>query len=379
MDEKMESYLLAKALRCPVSGQPLYEADTDILSDLAGKYENKRFLRKSGHPIENTISEGFVTEDRATFYPIIDGIPQLLAPEGISLTSPAEKISVNLPQYSEPYAEMESYDQISENHLQLNEADSALGEALKGNSLNGFEHMDFPLPADIWLDAKGCVLAQEHAYRYLNPIQSSRVLQIGGHGSHLIKFLMASADEAWLLSPMLGELKRAKLLAQKFGVENRLVAIQGIAEEVPIQEDFFDRIYSGGCLHHTQIEMVGPEIKRILKPGGKASFVDPIMTLPYKMFVRPFYSRGIGRVDEAHCTPISPHKMVQFTQHFSKGQSLPSRTFVHFPLIMATRYLKLNLSISTIRFLEQVDHFIASIVPFVRKRFAPIAAICVQK
>ena len=34
---------------------------------------------------------------------------------------------------------------------------------------------------------------------------TKRVLQVGGSGSHAVKFLVAGAAEAWLITPMHGE------------------------------------------------------------------------------------------------------------------------------------------------------------------------------
>jgi len=47
---------------------------------------------------------------------------------------------------------------------------------------------------------------QWDAYNHLAPIRGKRVLQVGGKGIHAIKFILAGVKEAWLLSPMIGEL-----------------------------------------------------------------------------------------------------------------------------------------------------------------------------
>lgn len=376
---------IRECLRCPLSKQKLKKADENTLKALEAKRSASELFRKNGQLFEEKIETGLVTSDQQTFYPIVEGIPQLLAPEGIPLNGDASQsfIDIKLIQYREPYAEMNSYDDISSHHINAGDAESALGGVMRDDirmdAEGGVYTGTFPEPAEVWLDAKGCLLAQESAYKYLTPLSDTRILQIGGHGSHLIKFLLAGAREAWLVSPMIVELRRAMLLSRRFGFEERFFAVQGIAEELPTQDDFFDRIYSGGCLHHTVMEMTGPEVHRVLKPDGKASFVDPIMTVPYRMFVKPFYSRGIGRVDNAECSPILKEKASAFIKHFNNGSLNGYRTFVHFPLIMATRYLKFDLSIPTIKRIEQIDRAGGNLFPFVRDKFSPIACLCVQK
>ncbi len=378
----MNSEAILEFLRCPVSKQRLRKAGETVIQALEAERASGTLFRRSGQPVESKIEAGLITSDHGNFYPIVEGIPQLLGPEGISLNGEASlsPIYINMVQYREPYAEMNSYDNISGHHIDAGDAESALGQLIGSDSqVNDRAKTTFPYPSEVWLDAKGCLLAQEAAYKYLTPLEEARVLQLGGHGSHLIKFLLGGAREAWLVSPMIGELKRAGLLSRRFGLEGRLFTIQGIAEELPIQEGFFDRIYSGGCLHHTVIEMTGPEVCRVLKANGKAAFVDPIMTVPYRMFVTPFYSRGIGRVDDAECSPILKEKASAFIKHFNNGSLNGYRAFVHFPLIMATRYLKLDLSISSIKRIEEMDRTMGKLFPFIRNMFSPIACLCVQK
>lgn len=370
-----------KFLKCPASGQSLHKPSTDLLKAIEARRAAGELFRKKGQMVEQKVDEGLIAEDNKTLYPFIDGIPQLLAPEGISLENDSiSNIDISDLKYREPYAEMSSYDEISGHHVQSGDEESALGGVISSwSEIDNNDKVTFPEPAELWLDAKGCLLAQEMAYKHLMPISGCRVLQLGGHGSHLIKFLMAGAREAWLVSPMINELKRARFLALEFGFEDRLFVVQGIAEELPVEDDFFDRIYMGGCLHHTQIEMTAPEIHRVLTKGGKASFVDPIMTTPYRLFVKPFYSRGIGRVDHAECTPIRREKAFDFIKHFHHGQLTGYRAFVHFPLIMATRYLKLNLSISLLRQIEEMDRAIGNVFPFLQEALSPISCLCVQK
>lgn len=368
-------------LRCPISGQRLTQADDSVLEEIESKRLSGKLFRKSGQRVEKAIQQALVTEDQNTIYPVLEGIPQLLAPEGVFLGDSSDiLIDIHEKQYWEPYAEMKTYDEISDRHIGAETLHGELGEKIKPYSrITKTEQESFPQPIDLWLDAKGCLMAQEAAYNYLNPLSDNVVLQIGGHGSHLVKFLLAGAREACLVSPIMGELRRARFLSQMFEVEDRFFPVQGIAEELPFRTRLFDRVYSGGCLHHTRLEMSGPEIFRVLKDGGKGSFVDPVLTVPYRMFVRPFYSRGLGRMDHAECTPIPKEQIDRFMALFGDGSVLRSRTFCHFPLIMAIRYLKLGINLKTIRRIEELDSIAGNYLPTMRQHFSPIICLCVEK
>jgi len=76
---------LLDMLVCPEDRSPLSEADEGTLKRLneaiaAGQVENR-----GGQPVEEAVVAGLVREDGTVLYPIIDGIPVLLADESISL------------------------------------------------------------------------------------------------------------------------------------------------------------------------------------------------------------------------------------------------------------------------------------------------------
>lgn len=130
----MISENILQNLLCPLTKQSLHLAEEELCRQLEEKRAQSSIFRKSGRAIQTEITAGLVTEDSETFYPIVHGIPQLLAPEGISIRQdPQSGLSIEAPQYWEPYEEMTSYDGISSAHLESGEADSALGEITSEN------------------------------------------------------------------------------------------------------------------------------------------------------------------------------------------------------------------------------------------------------
>jgi ubiquinone/menaquinone biosynthesis C-methylase UbiE len=97
------------------------------------------------------------------------------------------------------------------------------------------------------------------------------VLEIGcGMGAHAWHF--ASFAEKYYavdLSPMSIELTNRRL--ELYGIKNAQVR-QGDAENLDFPDNFFDRVYSNGVIHHTpDTPKVVREIYRVLKPDGQAT------------------------------------------------------------------------------------------------------------
>lgn len=65
-----------QTLRCPKTGQPLRPADAATIQRANATSKNV------------PATAGLVTEDGQWFYPVQDGIPVLLAAEGVMLSTP---------------------------------------------------------------------------------------------------------------------------------------------------------------------------------------------------------------------------------------------------------------------------------------------------
>jgi uncharacterized protein len=72
-------------LACPVTHQSLQLADAAIISRINRAIETGKLQDQLGRPVKQPITEGLVREDGKVLYPVREGIPVMLADEGISL------------------------------------------------------------------------------------------------------------------------------------------------------------------------------------------------------------------------------------------------------------------------------------------------------
>ena len=74
-----------------------------------------------------------------------------------------------------------------------------------------------------------------------------------------------------------GMIKVGRDLANKFKVpEDRLRFIQTPVEQLQFPDNSFDLVFGSNVIHHCNIDLASQELARVLKPGGRAVFVDPL-------------------------------------------------------------------------------------------------------
>lgn len=311
-------------LRCPVTGSPLKLVDAPCGPGAGFVPVPRRGCDTA--PFGPT-GKMLILRDESSGYPIVDDIPVLLGPEKlVPAASREEGVDLRDPLYAEAYAEMAHYNSV--NPAGDDEPLRSMGGVTTHNAASIAR--SFPEPAGVWIDSPHDSLAQLDAYRHLAPVTGRTVMQLGGHGSHAVKMLLAGARRGFLVTPMLGEAQRAKRLAESYGVGHRFAAVLGLGEQIPLAADSIDLVVSGGCFHHTRLEYLAAELHRVLATGGRFAGYDawktPLHTIGTKL---------LGKRDPVNCRPITPGRLAHMTRWFPDMTS--SR---HGPLL---RYLLLGL------------------------------------
>ena len=82
----------------------------------------------------------------------------------------------------------------------------------------------------------------------------------------------------------------------------------------PAADNEFDLIYGNGVLHHVTLGLAMPELARVLKPGGKACFIEP---LPYNPVINVYrkIAKEVRTVDEK---PLTFADMDRFSTSFDE-------------------------------------------------------------
>jgi ubiquinone/menaquinone biosynthesis C-methylase UbiE len=123
---------------------------------------------------------------------------------------------------------------------------------------------------DSYLDHEAWV---RPAFQQLGDVRDKPVLDFGcGHGMAAVVLARRGACvTAFDLSH--GYLDEARSRARANGVSIDFVKADG--ERLPFANHSFQAIWGCAILHHLDVEKAGPELARVLRPGGVAVFCEP--------------------------------------------------------------------------------------------------------
>ena len=367
---------LNEILVCPITRQPLVLMPlSEAEKRMNGKPRSRRQLTDAAGGVSNPVGVTdtvLVREDGMLAYPVVDDIPILLAPEALFVGDEEPSFDLTDPKYAEAYVEMDVYNATaaeSECKLENGDAWTILPTEMAATDE---EKRGFPAPWGRWVDAPHDSAAQWDAYLHLGKMDGRRLLQLGGSGTHAVKFAMAGAAMAWLVTPMLGEARLARSLADSAGMGDKFQAIVGIAEEIPLLSATFDGIFAGGCLHHTLTDIALPEIARVLRDGGKFSATEP--------WRAPLYSIGtklMGQREHAYCKPLDDERLRPLENSFSTMSVIGHGTLTRYPLI-ALGKLGLPITKSVPWHLGKIDDAICSMIPGARRMGSSVAVLATK-
>lgn len=107
-----------------------------------------------------------------------------------------------------------------------------------------------------------------------------------GNGRRAIEAAQCGAVIAIGLDISDVSVRNARRAAIEAGVENRCSFIQGDCEATELPDESVDVILCSGMLHHLDLHRAYPELRRILRPGGRILAVEALGHNPLIQFYR---------------------------------------------------------------------------------------------
>jgi 2-polyprenyl-3-methyl-5-hydroxy-6-metoxy-1,4-benzoquinol methylase len=146
--------------------------------------------------------------------------------------------------------------------------------------------------------------------------------------------------------------------AEANGVTDRVDARQMGAESLQLDAGRFDLVVGFGILHHVDLDAIGPSIQRMLTPGGKAIFREPLGENVLLEFVR----RHVQYRQKARSPNENPLTYAEIRQVGAHFQSTHLREF--YLLSMISRFVGREHSFGS---LWRIDEWLLRRVSFLRR------------
>lgn len=131
------------------------------------------------------------------------------------------------------------------------------------------------------MDDSGTVISSEGAayslfQRTVAQLGHGRVLDFGCGDGWVSMKLARQGYDVYGIDISSELIAKAQKWALELGVSHKTSFREMAGENLQFQENFFDAVIGSAVLHHTDFEMALNSIHRVLKPGGKAIFIEPL-------------------------------------------------------------------------------------------------------
>ena len=114
-------------------------------------------------------------------------------------------------------------------------------------------------------------------YRKLRgDISKLNILDFGCGNGWVSIDLAKSGAQVWGIDISEESIKKARKWAENENLSNKIKFEKMPGENIKYNDNFFDLVLGSAILHHTEIKLAVKEIFRVLKPGGKALFIEPM-------------------------------------------------------------------------------------------------------
>jgi SAM-dependent methyltransferase len=156
----------------------------------------------------------------------------------------------------------------------------------------------------------------EYAYHLLGAVDGQRVLDYGcGSGANTV-LLANRGAHVWAVD--LSE-DLIRLGQRRMAVNGRAGGAQflvGSAHQLPLPDRSVDVVFGIAILHHLDLALVSKEVHRVLKPGGRAIFKEPVRNSALVRFLRsliPYRAPDVSPYER----PLTDHELRAFAAPFS--------------------------------------------------------------
>jgi SAM-dependent methyltransferase len=182
--------------------------------------------------------------------------------------------------------------------------------------------------------------ALEYAYHLLGDVRGQTVLDYGcGDGPDTALLAARGAHVVALdLSPELLDLCELRIAADAPSGTVQLLC--GSAHAIPLPDESVDVVFGHAILHHLDLALSAAEVYRVLRPGGRAIFNEPIRESALVRAIRPLIPYRQPDISPYE-RPLRRAEVEEFGRRFQPGRA---RVF-NLPFVKAAELLRTSKAI----------------------------------
>lgn len=143
------------------------------------------------------------------------------------------------------------------------------------------------LPSDADFESRAAhSITMRGVVDFLGDLHGRRVLEIGSGTGELTCLLARSGAVVDALDISPASVEAARRRAELNDVTGLATFHVAVAEDLPFEDERFDIVFGKAVLHHLNLEHAQPELRRVLRAGGRAAFSEPLGMNPVLTFAR---------------------------------------------------------------------------------------------
>lgn len=216
-------------------------------------------------------------------------------------------------------------------------SDSTAGIMPAGKTIassEGFVREDgWYAPYDYWLTLWGLYDLYAYALALLGDLKDRAVLDCGCGPGHTSVMLAKRGAKVTAFDTSTEQLGTARKLAEANSVAVTFVCRP--FEELEFADESFDLVFGAFVLHHVDLARASRQLKRILRPGGQAVFIENSALNPILMAAR---NKVCGRFGVPQYSDNHEHPLTQRDISILQN-TFPGDCRIHFPSLLFFRLL----------------------------------------
>jgi SAM-dependent methyltransferase len=174
----------------------------------------------------------------------------------------------------------------------------------------------------------------EYVYHLIGDVRGQRVLDFGCGDGCNTALLAARGCRVYALDLSPDLLDQASRRADQDGVRESVRFLCGSAHAIPLPDASMDLVVGNVVLHHLDVAAASREVSRVLRPGGRAIFREPIRASRLLRALRPLIPYRQANVSPYE-RPLLPSDVDTFSAPFER---LRRREFL-LPFVRLARIL----------------------------------------